>query len=58
MKFEEQVVDLVAALGARAASVPSLESDKALWQRWYNDECDKVRKLRKQLEDAGIDPNV
>ena len=56
MKFEDQLVDLIAALGARAAKVPELERDKELWQRWYNEECDKVRKLRKQLEDAGIDP--
>jgi hypothetical protein len=49
---------LVAALGARAAALPSMEHDRDLWQRWYNEECDKVRKLRKQLEDAGITPNA
>ena len=58
MKFEDQLVDLIAALGARAAKVPELERDKELWQRWYNEECDKVRKLRKQLEDAGITPDA
>jgi hypothetical protein len=58
MQYEEQVVDLIAALGARAEKVPSLESDKALWQRWYNEECDKVRTLRKQLEDNGMVPLV
>ena len=58
MKFEDQLVDLIAALGARAAKVPSLEHDRELWQRWYNEECDKVRKLRKQLEDAGITPDA
>lgn len=63
MKFEDQVVDLIAAIGARAAKVPDLEKDKELWQRWYEEEREKVRKveekvskLREQLRDAGLDP--
>ena len=58
MKIEDQVVDVIAAIGARAAKVPELERDREMWQRWYNEECDKVRKLRKQLEDAGITPDA
>lgn len=55
---KDALVEIIAALGARADRVKELEGNRDTWMRWYNEENDKVGKLRKQLEDIGIVPLV
>ena len=52
------LVEIVAALGARADKVPGLEKDNGTYYKWWREEEGKVTKLRQQLRDAGIDPDA
>jgi hypothetical protein len=52
------LVEIVAALGARADKVPGLEGDNQRYYKWWCEEEKKVIALRKQLNEAGIDPVV
>jgi hypothetical protein len=52
------LVEIIAALGARADKVPGLEGDNGRYYKWWREEEGKVTKLRQQLRDADLDPVV
>jgi cell shape-determining protein MreC len=47
-KFSEDLIEFVAALGAKANSVENVESELEWYKRWYKEEADKVK--AKQVE--------
>jgi hypothetical protein len=57
-KLDDNIIALIAQLGARCDRVESLEHDVELWRKWHDQEADKVRKLRKQLEDNNLHPEI
>ena len=57
-KLDDSIITLIAQLGARCDQLPSLEHDVEMWRNWHDKEQEKVRKLRQQLKDANIVPEV
>lgn len=52
------LVDLVRALSKKCEDAERYESSSNMYKQYWHDEKEKTKALRKQLNEAGISPNV
>ena len=54
----DALVDLVRALSKKCEDAERYESSSDMYKRYWQEEKEKVKVLRKQLNEAGISPNA